>query len=245
MITIILPVFNAKRSLARALNSVIKQSIEDWECIIIDNNSSDGSVQIAEEFVSKDSRFSLLFCSEQGVAFARNMGLDRARGHFICFLDADDFFYPNSLEVRSRALLQSPDVIGVCSDYSIMKKRGKIRPRRRINKMKISVNDILTINEIPMLTAMVRASSIKNIRFVNKGHEDFIFWIQILSEGKFLNLPLETATYDASIKGISANKIRAARWHYDIMRSVVGFNRIQAWFRTGIYILRHLFRVVF
>ncbi len=83
-ITVILPFFNAALTLDRAIESIASQSLLDLECILINNNSTDGSVGIAEKWTEKDNRFILIHEPRQGVMFASNAGAERAKGKYHC-----------------------------------------------------------------------------------------------------------------------------------------------------------------
>lgn len=109
IISIIIPVYNAGELLQQCLDSVKKQTFKGWECILIDDGSSDDSGKICDEYAKKDERFSVIHQENQGVSAARNVGLDNAKGEWIGFVDADDWiendylmaFRPNELESGS------------------------------------------------------------------------------------------------------------------------------------------------
>src|SRR5579863_6712344 len=91
LISVIMPCFNPGRMLRPALLSVVRQSHPDIEIIFVDNNSTDGSADVAREILGETGRnFTLISCSEQGANHARDLGYTRARGDFIQWLDADD-----------------------------------------------------------------------------------------------------------------------------------------------------------
>ena len=94
-VSVILPFFNAATTLNRAMKSIASQSLKDFECILINNNSSDKSVEIALEQTEKDERFILIHEKKQGVMFASNSGSKQARGKYIARMDADDWSFPN------------------------------------------------------------------------------------------------------------------------------------------------------
>ncbi len=98
-ISIIIPIYNAGEYLRAALESVARQSFGDWECICVNDGSTDGSLDVIREFIERDSRFVLLDKPNGGVSEARNAGLDIARGRYITFLDHDDLLAEHSLEV--------------------------------------------------------------------------------------------------------------------------------------------------
>lgn len=108
MITIIIPIYNKGTYLKRCLESVQCQSCTDFECLLIDNNSTDNSREICESFLS-DKRFKLYSCIKQGVSAARNVGIDEAKGDWIVFIDADDYLNSDYLEVLYNTTKTHPD----------------------------------------------------------------------------------------------------------------------------------------
>jgi len=103
-ISVILPFYNAKQTLSTALQSIADQDHSDWECIMVDNNSSDRSSDIAAEWGGRDSRFKLVQEERQGVMFASNRGCDVAKGKYIARMDADDVARPCRLSLQSEFL---------------------------------------------------------------------------------------------------------------------------------------------
>lgn len=116
LISIIIPIYNVEAYLRECLNSVIAQTYPNWECIMVDDASTDGSAAIAEEFCAKDSRFRLLRNREnQGLSVSRNRGLDAAEGSLLTFIDSDDYISPKFL--ASCSLLIDSDIDIVSSDF--------------------------------------------------------------------------------------------------------------------------------
>ncbi len=113
-VSVILPFFNARSTLNRALSSIADQTLGDFECILVNNNSNDASRDIAEEWIKNDDRFKLIDEKRQGVVFASNAGTDLAKGKYICRMDADDWAYPDRLEMQAKFLDENPR-IGVVS----------------------------------------------------------------------------------------------------------------------------------
>ena len=89
-VSIIVPVYNKKKYLNCVLENIQKQEFNDFECILVDDGSTDGSQNICDVFSKKDTRFITVHMSNSGVSNARNTGLKRARGSYITFIDADD-----------------------------------------------------------------------------------------------------------------------------------------------------------
>ena len=97
MVSIIIPVYNVEKYLMKCLDSVINQTYSDWEAILVDDGSSDGSPAICDEYAKKDSRFKVVHQANGGASKARNAGLDEAKGDLVIFIDSDDWVEPNHL----------------------------------------------------------------------------------------------------------------------------------------------------
>lgn len=97
MITLIVPFYNEERHLRRSIGSILQQTFQDFEVLLIDDLSSDGSYALAAELTASDPRFRLLRNEHKGLFHARNLALSEARGEYICFLDADDELLPDYL----------------------------------------------------------------------------------------------------------------------------------------------------
>ena len=98
-ISVILPIYNVEEFLARALDSLLSQTFEDFEAICIDDGSPDGSKKILRKYAAKDSRIKIFSQSNRGVSAARNTGLAKARGQYVYFMDPDDYIHPQLLEI--------------------------------------------------------------------------------------------------------------------------------------------------
>ena len=109
-VSIILAVYNRPVLLQRALLSLQNQTYTNWECIIVDDGSTDTTSETAQEFVEKDPRFVLLKEKHQGDIQARNIGISHAKGEYITRLDSDDAYDPDHLELRVNALENNPAI---------------------------------------------------------------------------------------------------------------------------------------
>ena len=112
-ISVILPFFNAARTLNSALQSIAVQDLTNFECIMIDNNSSDGSREIALQWESSDQRFKMVEEVRQGVMFASNRGCEVALGKYIARMDADDVARPRRLSLQASFLDAHPELLDI------------------------------------------------------------------------------------------------------------------------------------
>ena len=97
-ISIIVPVYNTKQYLGNCINSILSQTYTDFELLLVDDGSPDGSGDICDEYAAKDERVKVFHKENGGVSSARNLGLDNARGEWVCFIDSDDYIGHNYFE---------------------------------------------------------------------------------------------------------------------------------------------------
>lgn len=107
-ISIIIPVYNVEKYLARCLDSVLNQTFTDWEAICVNDGTPDNSQKILEEYAARDSRVRIFKKENGGLSDARNFGLKHATGEYIMYLDSDDFIHPQTMEI-SYALAKRDD----------------------------------------------------------------------------------------------------------------------------------------
>ena len=105
--SIIVPVYNASTYLADAIESVICQSYKEWELLLIDDGSTDDSKSICEQYQKRDNRIKLISKKNEGVSATRNIGLERACGKYVVFLDADDWMSNEYLEFSDKVLKET------------------------------------------------------------------------------------------------------------------------------------------
>lgn len=106
LISVVIPAYNAEQFLDETLESVLSQTYENWECIIVNDGSTDNTESIAKKWCEKDARFRYFYKENSGASDTRNFGIKEARGEYIAFLDADDLYMPNFLEVCIENLVE-------------------------------------------------------------------------------------------------------------------------------------------
>lgn len=100
LVSVIMPAFNAEGTISDSIKSIISQDYQNWELIVIDDDSKDKTVSIVNQIINQDDRIKLLKNTGNGVSSARNVGIKNAKGDYICFLDADDFYAIDSIGKR-------------------------------------------------------------------------------------------------------------------------------------------------
>lgn len=124
MVSVILPVFNAERFLPQCLDSILRQTYQEWELIAVDDGSKDRSLEILKSYEKRDDRIHIISKKNEGVSIARNVALSQVRGEYIYFVDSDDIVMQDALSILIRTL-ESNNATFVKSDFLPINEHGK------------------------------------------------------------------------------------------------------------------------
>ncbi len=221
MVSIITPCYNAVRCIQDTIQSVISQTYQDWEMLIVDDCSTDNSVDIVRSLAEKEPRIKL-FSTEKpsgSPSLPRNIGIENAKGEYIAFLDADDLWLPDKLDKQVKFMENN----GYDLSYSFYEKinwDGKREDRLIQTRDITDYKKLLKSNSIPCLTSMIRKSVIGDTRFKQIPQEDFCFWLDILKKGVIAyNLKELTALYREANNSRSANKLDMFKGYWNVIRN--------------------------
>ena len=181
-VSIIVPVYNSERYLEACLSSICAQTERSFELLIIDDNSTDASKNIAERYADEDDRIKL-FCLDknQGVANARNVGLDQAIGDYVAFCDSDDFWDKEKLSIQINSMSGEANCIS-CSNAWIIDADSRINAERTAPS-RVSFRMMRHQNFVCMSSLMFCRTMMQSIRFERIIHEDYVFIMKILMKG--------------------------------------------------------------
>ncbi|HBV1475544.1 TPA: glycosyltransferase family 2 protein [Escherichia coli] len=234
LITVVMPAYNSSLFIEQAILSVLKQTYTKFELIVCDDSSTDNTMDIIERFSQLDPRVRVIKnIFFKGAAGARNSCLEMAKGEYICFLDSDDYWCENKLEIQLKFMLENN--LDFChTDYCMF-----IEDRAKVIKARNVINfDSLTYTcDIGCLTVMLRKSIIGVTRFPNLPKEDYAFWLLILKRGitaKKLNEV--TAYYRKHKSSLSSNKIKEIYRQYYVLSKVTKYNLAKILIRLFAYI---------
>lgn len=181
IVSIIVPCFNHGEYLSEALESVFNQTFTEWECIIVDDGSSDNTKDVAMSYKNMDFRFKYIYQKNSGLASARNTGINEASGVYILPLDADDKISTDYLKEGVHILDNDPEIKIV---YADAQKFGESHGKWELNEYKFK--DFLLENSI-FCTAFFRKADYEKTDGYNTnmkyGLEDWDFWITLLEKG--------------------------------------------------------------
>jgi teichuronic acid biosynthesis glycosyltransferase TuaG len=221
LVSIIMPCFNGASTLRQAVDSVISQTLTDWELIIVDDGSTDGSMTLLSQYYGSDKRIRVFVnTSRSGASGARNHGLQRARGRFIAFLDSDDFWLAHKLDIQVTGMRRNGAGL-LCSAYDVIDAQGKVIGDVTPKPGTLTYRSMLRYNSVGCLTAIIDRECTGDVRFSDdlaRG-EDYQLWLSLLRRGVVAICQREKlAVYRLHGKTLSSNKLSAARSRWRVYR---------------------------
>lgn len=208
LVSIIVPCYNQVQYLDECLQSILDQSYENWECIIVNDGSLDDSEEIAHKWVKNDSRFKYIYKENGGVSSARNLGLDNCTGDYIQFLDGDDILENNKIEI-SITKLKADNLDFIITDFKTFsndKQNAQLHPDF-INPAFFTFKGVLSEwgrnFNIPIHCGFFKKNLFQYFRFSTKlkGNEDWLMWVFLFKTNVkvgFINEPLTLYRYHST-----------------------------------------------
>lgn len=230
-ISIITPCCNAQKYLTQTIESVLAQTWQNWELLIVDDCSTDGSAAIIKEYSEKDSRIKCFRTESRtgSPALPRNIGIENAGGRYIAFLDSDDLWQPEKLEKQIRVFQENSDAAIVFSYYEKISEEGVRSDRVVTSPERITYDRLLYSNVIGCLTGLYDTEKVGKIYMRQIGHEDYAMWLEILKKGFVgVNTCDVQALRRVRNDSVSADKFKAARWQWNIYRNVESLNMFKS-----------------
>jgi teichuronic acid biosynthesis glycosyltransferase TuaG len=232
-VSVVTPAFNAARFIEQTIRSVQAQTIEDWELIVVDDGSRDGTPALVACLAEADSRIRLLSSGgNRGPARARNRGIEQARAPYLAFLDSDDLWLTTKLE-RQLAFMSERRAAFSFTSYSVIDEEGHPLGSPVLAPARVGYKDLLRNTIIGCLTVMLDLRLIDPPRMLDlPQHEDLTLWYQILKKGATaLGMPEVLARYRVVGGSASRNKVRSAQHMWQVYRRVERLSLPQsAWY---------------
>lgn len=261
MVSIIMPAYNCAEFIADSIASVTSQTYKKWELIIVDDCSSDNTLKICSAYAMEDDRIKVHHLPQNaGPAKARNFAIDLARGQYIAFLDSDDLWAPEKLEIQIFAM-ENNNVALCFSSYKHVDENGAMLATVTAPKS-TTYRRMLLGSHIGCLTVVYNTKVIGKKYFIENtdlvlgsfyklflntlGHEDYILWLSILKEceqnnlgiNSTLGIPQILASYRLRKNSFSAHKIKVALYQWIIYRKCENLNL----FSSAYYFINYVAR---
>ena len=246
MVSIIVPVYNAVKYIETTIDMVSRQTYKDWELILVDDASTDGSADLIEKIVaSQGKRVRLIRKSvNEGAAAARNTGIDDSAGRYIAFLDADDVWMPDKLQKQIAVMEETGAAF---SFHSYEFGDDKANPTGKVVRApkKLTFRQALSRTVIFTTTVMFDTEKIdmEIIHMPQVPSEDTATWWRILKSGyEAYGLDENLTIYRRPAKSLSSNKMEAIYRIWFLYRNIAGLSVLESLFYFGGWAVRATLR---
>ena len=243
LVSIITPAYNCSKTILETFNSIKKQSYSNWEWIIVEDHSTDDSFELLAKLAKEDKRIVLLRTPKNsGTATARNVGIDNAKGRFVSFLDADDMWKPNKLEVQVGFMLKN-NIPFTYSNYDVLFPDGKIAlfaPKKEYANYKT----LLKRNDIGCLTVAYDSTKMDKayMPLDSQKREDYAAWLDVTKKGiTAVKINESLAIYRLGNATLTSNKKKMVRYHYRVYRNHEKFGVIKSLYYLAVFSLNKRF----
>ncbi len=226
LVSVIIPAYNAEAFVCQTLDSLLSQSYQNFEAIVVDDGSSDRTAEIIEAYAQKDARFKLLKQKNQGVAAARNLAIQASQGEFVAPLDADDVWHPDKLKKQVECILAADSSVGVVYTGSAFINEdgfiGKsVNPRHEgIVLQELIYGNILINASSPL----IRRACLDEVGYYNcfykeqnaQGCEDWDLYLRLAEKYEFLFVSGCLVGY-RQVRGSMSSKVKVMERAYQLL----------------------------
>lgn len=222
LVSIITPMYNSQKFIGITIESAINQTYKDWEMIIVDDCSTDNSLDIVKTYAQNDERIKYIRNdSNKGVSSARNTALKMAKGKYISFLDSDDIWSEDKLQKQVEFMQKNNCTISFTAYELINENNEKLNKIINVPES-VDYQNLLKGNILGCLTVMIDRTKLDfEIKMSGVRHEDYVLWLSILKDGHVAyGLNEVLAEYRKSNTSLSGNKIKSAMWTWNIYRNI-------------------------
>ena len=236
LVSIVTPMYNSEKFIGDTIESVIAQSYDKWEMIIVDDKSTDSSVDIVENVILKNKKIKLIKNEKnEGAAVSRNIALGHTCGEYIAFLDADDIWNCDKL-LKHITFMEEFDVGFTYSNYGFIDIDGSFLDYYMTAPKEINRFSMLLGNKVGCLTVVSRSEYFDfNIPRSIKKRNDYAMWLKVLRKTNGYLVDDILASYRITNTGISSgSKIRLLKHHYKVFRISEEFGIVKSLFLTTI-----------
>ena len=220
LISVIMPVYNGEKYIRQAVESVFCQGVP-LELLVVDDGSVDGTYEVLSDYMGRENFLYLKNEKNMGVSCSRNRGVERARGRYVAFLDADDWWAPGKLS-EQLSVMERTGCVLCCTGRELMNSDGNSAGKYISVKEKITYCELLKHNAINCSSVLLkREAALAYPMEHDDSHEDYITWLKILKNcGPAAGINKPYLKYRLSEGGKSRNKIKSAIMTYKVYRYV-------------------------
>lgn len=243
LVSVVMPLYNSIETVESSINSVLSQTHQSLEIIVVDDCSTDGCFELVSKLAKRDSRVKVFRLDKNsGAGVARNKAIDEASGQYISFLDSDDLWKTNKLEVQLNFMKQE-DISFCCSWYDVLDADNNLISVRTTPPV-ITYRRLLMENCIGCLT-VIYDQSLLGKRYMPeiRKRQDYALWLDLINSGATCkSIQTSLACYRVFSGSISRNKFEMLVYNYKMFRESQKFGVVSSLFFVGLNISFKIFR---
>ena len=242
LVSIITPSYNSTKFIKECIDSVLAQTYQEWEMLIVDDCSKDDSVEYIQSLIANEPRIKLMPLDKNvGAAMARNRAIEEAQGRYIAFLDSDDIWLPNKLEVQL-SFMKEHNYPFTFSAYNSISEDGSEEFKTINVPQSLTYNQYLADTIIGCLTVIIDKEQTGDFRMPNiRSSHDMALWLDILKRGfKAYGLNENLAKYRLVSNSNTAKKYKAIKEVWDVYRNIEHFGII----KSAYYWIQYLYHAI-
>ncbi len=245
LISIITPTYNCGSFIAATIDSVLAQTYENFEMIIVDDCSTDNTKDVVNKYTDTDKRIKY-YCLEvnSGAAVARTEAMKLAEGEYMAFLDSDDIWTPEKLEKQLK-FMKDNDYAFTSTDYEQIDEEGNSLNRVIKTVKKISYNRLLLDCPVGNSTVMYNVEKMGKFEVPNiRKRNDDALWLQMLKKEKYIyGMPETLMLYRIRKNSISGNKFKVIKYHWILYRDIEHLNVFRSAFHIFYWCLIKVLKI--
>lgn len=244
LVSIIMPAYNCSDFVGITLDSIIAQTYQNWEVIVVDDCSTDNTAEVVKDYMKRESRIKFhKLDKNSGAAIARNKAIDMANGKYMAFLDSDDVWVAEKLQ-KQISFMKNNDYNFTCTSYTKIDEQGNYLNKTIKAKNKSAYNDLL--KTCPgNSTVIYDAEKLGKYKIPNiKKRNDYVMWLQVIKKEKYL-YGLDEPLGSHRIRGgaISSNKPSLLGFHWKVYREIEHLSLIKSSYLIFYWVIATVFKL--
>lgn len=246
LVSIVTPLYNSEKFIEETIESVLKQTYDKWEMLIVDDCSTDLSSDIIKKYSERDSRIKYIKMEKNsGAALCRNKAIELSKGEFIAFLDSDDLWKEIKLERQLKFMKNSGYAVSFHNYEQIDENGTKLNKIIKVPKKPVTYKSYLLSNPIGCLSGMYSIKKIgKQYMPILQNREDTAFWLKLLKIEKYIyGIDENLAEYRVRKNSLSSKKIKLIKYHWKLYREIEKLSILQSFFYLNTTILSKLLKI--
>ena len=244
-VSIITPTYNCGDFIGETIQSVLKQTYQNWEMIIVDDASNDNTREIVEKYCEKDKRIKYYLLNQNsGAAVARTKAMELATGKYIAFLDSDDLWLPDKLE-KQISFMEVNNYNFTCTAYEQVDEKGISLNKVIKTKPKTDYNGVLLSCPVGNSTVIYNGEALGKFVVPNiRKRNDDALWLQILKKEKYIYGMSDVLTkYRVRQDSLSSNKIELIKYHWKLYREIEHLSIARSVFHMCYWVFLKVLRI--